>query len=833
MQLLTMPCSKFTKFRNRTNQRFGPKFVRAQVILATFLVAFVGYVNADTESPVPPTKAVATASLSLKQIMADPEWMGISPVNPRWSATSESIVYSRKAEGHTHSENYRYQLADGLTVKLPESESLWIAAQSANKNSDATQGVFEFQGDIYVINYQTSTIKGLTADEARQSKAQFVDDNSISYREGYQLFLLNLETNLGRQIASFETANDPDKQTKETYLEQSQPRLIKYLQQKEAEKAFQKKRNESIKLNVSKTWYLGKGVEIRTFQVSPDAKWVLLGTTKKSEGGKPDHMPEFVTSDGYVNDREVRPLVGTSVPTDESFYLVDLENQQKYAIDTSNLPGINDDPLESLKKSGAKKVGYKYQPLKGARAIYAHNWGANGGVEWSEDSRNMALILYSFDNKDRWIVGLDTESRKLKTLHWMTDDAWINDWTFNQFGWLPDNKTLFYLSEEDGYSHIYIKKGKRRARQLTEGQFEVSNVTVAKNGDYLYFKANKPHPGIYEIYRISVKGGEIEPLTDLGGLNDYVLSPDESNLLVRHSKMTQMPELFVVTLGENSSVTQITDTASDEFKSVNWTKPEIVEVPSSKVKSPIYSRYYASQTQAKMGSNQRKPAVIFVHGAGYLQNSHQGWSNYFREFMFHSLLTQQGYEVLDMDYRASKGYGSSWRTAIYRNMGTPELEDLVDGANWLVQNKNVDPKRIGIYGGSYGGFMTFMALFKEPEVFAAGAALRPVTDWAHYNHGYTSNILNTPQVDPEAFERSSPIEFAEGLNKPLLIAHGMVDDNVFFKDSVRLVQRLIELEKTPYFETAIYPVEPHGFKQPSSWLDEYTRIHQLFERHLN
>jgi len=294
-----------------------------------------------------------------------------------------------------------------------------------------------------------------------------------------------------------------------------------------------------------------------------------------------------------------------------------------------------------------------------------------------------------------------------------------------------------------------------------------------------------------------------------------------------------MPELYVQTIGDMQSATQLTDTMSKAFKSVNWQEPVIVEVPSSHIKRSIYARFYKAQSNDKNGSNGKRPAVIFVHGAGYLQNSHQGWSDYFREYMFHNLLTREGYAVLDMDYRASQGYGRDWRTAIYRHMGAPELEDLLDGVNWLEQSANVDPKRIGIYGGSYGGFMTFMALFKAPDVFAAGAALRPVSDWVHYNHGYTSNILNTPQIDPEAFEQSSPIEFAAGLKKPLLIAHGMVDDNVFFKDTVRLVQRLIELEKTPYFETAIYPVEPHGFKQPSSWLDEYTRIYRLFSRELN
>jgi dipeptidyl aminopeptidase/acylaminoacyl peptidase len=164
-------------------------------------------------------------------------------------------------------------------------------------------------------------------------------------------------------------------------------------------------------------------------------------------------------------------------------------------------------------------------------------------------------------------------------------------------------------------------------------------------------------------------------------------------------------------------------------------------------------------------------------------------------------------------------------------MGTPELEDLEDGVRWLAEHKNVDKDRVGVYGGSYGGFITFMALFKKPDLFACGASLRPVTDWAHYNHSYTSRILNIPSVDPEAYERSSPIEFADGLTKPLLIAHGMLDDNVFFKDSVRLVQRLIELGKDDW-EMAIYPIEPHGFREPSSWLDEYRRIFKLFETHL-
>jgi dipeptidyl aminopeptidase/acylaminoacyl peptidase len=140
----------------------------------------------------------------------------------------------------------------------------------------------------------------------------------------------------------------------------------------------------------------------------------------------------------------------------------------------------------------------------------------------------------------------------------------------------------------------------------------------------------------------------------------------------------------------------------------------------------------------------------------------------------------------------------------------------------------VDAKRIGLYGGSYGGFITLMAMFTTPGVFEAGAALRPVTDWAHYNHGYTANILNEPQADSIAYQRSSPIYFAENLEGHLLMCHGMLDDNVLFYDTVRLAQRLIELGKENW-EVAMYPVERHGFVQAYSWTDEYSRILKLFE----
>ena len=283
-----------------------------------------------------------------------------------------------------------------------------------------------------------------------------------------------------------------------------------------------------------------------------------------------------------------------------------------------------------------------------------------------------------------------------------------------------------------------------------------------------------------------------------------------------YSYTNKPPELFI-------GAKRITTSPAPEFTNYPWLDVPIVRIR-ARDGVEVPARIYKP-------ANPSGRAVIFVHGAGYLQNVHRWWSSYSREYMFHHLLMSRGYTVLDADYRGSRGYGRDWRTAIYRHMGGKDLDDQVDAARWLVSQQGVDPKRIGVYGGSYGGFITLMAMFTQPDVFAAGAALRPVTDWAHYNNGYTSGILNFPQSDAEAYKQSSPIYFAEGLKGRLLICHGMVDTNVHFQDSVRLVQRLIELRKTNW-DLAVFPVENHGFVEPTSWADEYKRVYKLFEETL-
>jgi dipeptidyl aminopeptidase/acylaminoacyl peptidase len=439
---------------------------------------------------------------------------------------------------------------------------------------------------------------------------------------------------------------------------------------------------------------------------------------------------------------------------------------------------------------------------------------------FNEQGTRAVMLARANDNKDRWILSLDTATAKASTIFADHDDAWIDGPGYETLGWLKNGAEVFFVSERDGWAHLYTVPSEGGSiRQLTSGKFEVESVAVSNDGSKFYLTTSEGGPTERHFWSQNVTGGPRTKITSAPGKHDVTLSRDERSMADVHSYVNRPPELYV-------DGTPRTDSPTLEFKQYSWLDAPIVQVP-ARDGAMIPARLFRP-ANARPGG----PAVVFVHGAGYLQNVHKYWTpNYPREFMFHHFLMEHGYTVLDLDYRASAGYGRDWRTAIYRHMGGKDLDDNVDGAKWLVATQGVDPKRIGIYGGSYGGFITLMAMFTTPDVFAAGAALRPVTDWSHYNHGYTSNILNTPQDDDEAYKRSSPIFHAEGLRGALLMLHGMVDTNVFFQDTVRLSQRLIELRKENW-SVAFYPVEDHAFVRPESWADEYKRIFKLFEENL-
>jgi dipeptidyl aminopeptidase/acylaminoacyl peptidase len=277
---------------------------------------------------------------------------------------------------------------------------------------------------------------------------------------------------------------------------------------------------------------------------------------------------------------------------------------------------------------------------------------------------------------------------------------------------------------------------------------------------------------------------------------------------------------------------RVTTSPRAEFANYAWPDARVVTFPSRGDGKPVAARLFLPQGYRPEDRGQRpRPAVFFIHGSGYATSVLKQWGSYQElRYVFNCSLVNKGYVVLDMDYRGSSGYGRDWRTGVYLHMGGPDLDDVLGGVDYLRGLGNIDMRRIGIWGSSYGGFMTAMAMFLSPDTFRAGASFSSVNDWENYNAGYTEQRLGKPQEYPEAYRRSSPIHFSSMLKNPFLMVHGIVDNNVMFQDTVQLSEKLIHEGKD--FSEIYYPEESHIFVRDETLIDAFRRATEFFDRNL-
>ncbi|HSR69997.1 MAG TPA: alpha/beta fold hydrolase [Acidobacteriota bacterium] len=736
------------------------------------------------------TAPAQAEDLTIDRIMEGEDFVGVSPSRIRWQGDSRTLYFRWREPGSEDEGTYQAQCDEGLPVRLPEEEENQAWPQEGDWDEQRSRFVAEIEGDIYLLQPDGSR-SALIETRQNESRPAFSrDGESVYFQRGDNLFALSLDEGALRQLTDFRQGDkDDDKEPEgnEAFLKAQQEELFEQFSGRRKEE--REKREAERKERDARAFYAGRQADLSGLSLSPSERYVIFRWSRPSKDSKETMVPDFVTEDGFARPLAARPKVGD--PQGESKVGI-------YAVEDGQVRWLDE----------------------------LANTAFVVGPEWNESGDKAALWVFSSDFKQRWIYVVDIETGQLTVADQLSDEAWIGGPAFNAFGWIPGSDRLWFVSERDGWAHLYSVGWQGEGlSQLTSGSWEVADVQISPDQQWFLLTTSQEDLGQRHFYRLPLEGGTPLRLTEGVGRADATISPDGSRLAVLFSASNQPPELFCGPTGSGQPPRRITHSTLESFESYPWREPQIVSIP-ARDGTQVTGRFYRP-LQAAPG----RPAVIFVHGAGYLQNAHRWWSSYYREYMFHNLLADHGYHVLDLDYRGSAGYGRDWRTGIYRHMGGKDLSDQVDGARWLVENHGIDPARIGIYGGSYGGFITLMAMFTEPEVFAAGAALRPVTDWAHYNNFYTGRILNLPQDDAEAYKRSSPIYFAQGLEGALLICHGMVDTNVHFQDTVRLAQRLIELGKEDW-EVAIYPVEGHGFRNASSWADEYKRIFKLFEDNL-
>lgn len=740
--------------------------------------------------------------------MKGEDFIGYSPENPHWSISGNRIYFHWNPEMNPGYSLYAYEISTGktqlVTVDYLLEDPEFSPVQSKNEM------YFTVENSLYaynlsskksiLINSSKRTISSLSFNYKRNALLIFYNDEVVQY---------NLSDNSTLTIISFEKGDSPTP-VDSTLLMKEEHRLFEFNRLQEEKSKWN---NENAwQLNPVRQIYIGKS-SISNIQISTSGRYFTFRLNDYPHTESTEVM-HFITHDGEAKPDKARPKAGTPEPT-HRIGIYDSERDTVYFANLSTLPDIRKKPayLNSM------------EPYETDRKTIPHQ------LHFSPDSDNNVVDVRSYDNKDRWIISLNLENGSIICKDHQHDEAWIggpgiSSWNMVEgtLGWLSNGESFYFQSEATSFSHLYLmdfKSGNKK--QLTNGNWEVRKVALSKDGSKFYLTTNRSHPGNRDFEVYDINKATLSSIYTKNGAHECTLSPDEKHIATRYSYRNKPWELYYAETTSKNEFVQITHSTTSDFEKITWYDPEVISLKNEENNS-VYARVYSPE-------NPNRSAVIFVHGAGYLQNAHNYWSLYFHEYLFHNLLRSKGYTVLDIDYRASDGYGRDHRAAIYRHMGGADLKDQLIGRQYLIDSMQIDPKRIGIYGGSYGGFITLMALLTEPGKFKCGAALRSVTDWMHYNHEYSTNILNYPATDPEAYRVSSPINYAENLQDQLLMLHGMVDDNVQFQDVVRLSQRFVELGKTNW-NLAVYPVEAHGFKINSSWQDEYRRILELFETQL-
>lgn len=449
----------------------------------------------------------------------------------------------------------------------------------------------------------------------------------------------------------------------------------------------------------------------------------------------------------------------------------------------------------------------------------------------SSDGKLIAIDWTDAAMKKREITMFDLANDTSYVIFKDSTNGWISGRTLN---FAPSENKLMFQSEQDGWNHIYtIKPDGSELKQHTSGEYDVPLAQWIDSKTFI-MATSENDPGDIQLYTLNTNSGKKVALTkEEGHRRNFRISPDKKYVVYSKTYFNEPADLYLVELKKPGKEIRLTNSHPEGFAEMGWQKEEYIRFTGRDGSTELSASILKPDIIDEEHGN---PVVVFAHGAGSLQNVFMGWSfSYWREYMFHQWLTKQGYYVIEVDFRHSTGYGRKFREDVTNWMGKYETEDIQDGLELLASNHpNADTSRVGIYGGSYGGFMALYAVSKAPESFDAAAGLRSVTNWENYYHTnpwYTLPRLGTPDADSANYANSSPLTYADSLTKPVILLHGLIDNNVGFQDVAHYIERLIQ-SGNENFEMMMYPTERHSFRDPDAWYDEYRRIYEFFEREL-
>jgi dipeptidyl aminopeptidase/acylaminoacyl peptidase len=729
----------------------------------------------------------------------DGRWLGIAPGAPRWDLEGKWVYFSydtvvRPAEPVAPESPWFRVSRDGKRIEAVDRETATRIPIGVQWTRDGSRGIWTARNELRIWERgkgERVLRAGMTGVGARWSS----DDTELRFLRDGDLFSLNPATGVERQLTRTSVKTEPPKDAKNAAeLKRQQAELFDFVKRRKEQEDSSKARQRRDRIPLPAVVIKPKRDDtIGGLELTPDGKYVSYLVTPKIEEGQ-TIFGDYVNDSGIVIQRTSRAKVGAPLA------------QSRAAI-------IAVDPLaepDSVKVTFVDTTGFG-KPVRATT------------LSWNRQGTRLIAEFASLDYKDRWVVLVDPATGKqLKTLDHQHDDAWLLE--PRGLTWMPDGERIALRTEETGWDHLVLvgMDGSRRA--LTSGDWEVRAAALSRDGKWWTLSTSEAHPSELHLYRMPAEGGPRTRLDNLGeGEGTAVWSPAEDAMVLRWSTPKELTDLYLMPTLSAAPV-RLTRSGTDMFHKLAWPTSDFVTFNDDQGK-PVWARVYRPATQ-----HANRPAVMEIHGAGYAQGVHKAFSGSSAHggSLYAKHLTDLGVTYMVLDYRASAGYGRDVRTAVYRSMGDRDVASAVAAVPFLRTQYNVNPDRIGLYGCSYGGFFTLMALFKHPGVFKGGVAQCSVTDWAHYNHWYTARILNgAPASDSAAYRASSPIYHAEGLKDRLILQHGLVDGNVQYQDAARLAQRLIELGKD--FDFVTYPIEAHGWSTSWSKRDSQRRMQKLWE----
>ncbi|WP_223669490.1 S9 family peptidase [Kangiella shandongensis] len=450
-------------------------------------------------------------------------------------------------------------------------------------------------------------------------------------------------------------------------------------------------------------------------------------------------------------------------------------------------------------------------------------------VKWLSDSKRVSFQWQSRDQKTLKLMFADAETGKSHEVLTETAETWIN--LTKDLHFLKRHNAFVWTSERSGFRHIYLYDLKGELiNQLTAGDWVVNKVYgVDEESGLIYFDANKDSPLQQHLYSVPMNGsGDIEKVTTKAGVHDVSFAKN-MQLFVDYFSSVEQPPQVSLRQANGKLVTWLEENKLDAehpyypyYQSAS--KPEFGKIKADDGQEMYYRLYKPTNMEA----GKTYPVIVDVYGGPHAQRVQNVWGA--RNTYWHHMMADRGFVIFSLDNRGSWNRGKAFEDPIYRKLGDVEVQDQVKGVDFLKSLPYVDSERIGMFGWSYGGYMTIMSMFKKPDVFKAGVSVAPVTDWYLYDTHYTERYLAHPEDNKDGYEQSNVFPYLEGLEGDLMIIHGMADDNVLFTNSTKLFKALQDANKP--FDMMNYPGSKHSIWGQKTRTHVFNTITDYFEEHL-